>query len=271
MRWGDCNNKLFEEIKILSKGTCIIPLGALEQHGQHLPLRTDMSLAAAVADRIAEKETVMVFEDFYFAQLSESMASIGTIIIDNELLLKLLENICDEIARHGFNKIILISGHFGNIDFIRFFTQTMLRKQKKYVIYLMHCVKINLPIKENKDINSGGHAGIGETSIMMNYKPALIRMQDIDEEKICSGNELDSIFERFSRDELYSPIWWKAKRPWAYSGPEEGIHYSNKEHGEICIDEAVKRGVEIIKIIKNDEKALEFLTKFYEKYNEGRQ
>ena len=86
-------------------GVCILPFGVLEKHGDHLPLGTDALTAHAIAVRAAEQEPALVFPLFYFGMNTHAKCEPGAIAIRFDLLLQLLESVCDEISRNGFDKI----------------------------------------------------------------------------------------------------------------------------------------------------------------------
>ena len=85
---------------------CFIPIGCLEKHGNHLPLGTDILTARTVAARAAEIEDVMIFPYLPFGIVSEVKHKLGTIALSSQLQYDMLEELCDEIARNGFTKIL---------------------------------------------------------------------------------------------------------------------------------------------------------------------
>ena len=74
-------------------GVCVVAMGVLERHSEHLPLGTDYLVGHAIACRAAEKEPAVVFPPFYFGQIYEARCFPGTVTIKPALLLELLANV----------------------------------------------------------------------------------------------------------------------------------------------------------------------------------
>jgi hypothetical protein len=111
----------FAQAVELSGSVCILPIGILEKHGPHLPLGTDMMDAREVALRAAKQEYSIVFPEYYFGQIYEAKHQPGTIAYSAELVWNLLQETCDELARNGLKKIIIVNGHGGNRFFLNYF------------------------------------------------------------------------------------------------------------------------------------------------------
>ena len=99
----------------IAKNTCVISMGVLEKHGPHLPLATDMICAQELAEKAADIEPAIVFPTMPFGQNNEVRHFKGTIAISTGLMLNLLEEVCDNIGRSGFEKIVLFNIHGGTI------------------------------------------------------------------------------------------------------------------------------------------------------------
>jgi len=110
-QWENLNSLDFRKEVIASKRVCILPVGVIERHGDHLPLGTDTFCAHKIACLAAEIEKAVVFPFYYFAQVLEAKANPGAISLPSGFALQLLEHVCDEIGRNGFKKIIFLNGH----------------------------------------------------------------------------------------------------------------------------------------------------------------
>lgn len=92
----------------------LVPIGSTEQHGPHLPLGTDILLAEALAERIAEKTGALVFPSINFG-LSFSWRDIpGTVSISNELFANILRETVKSLERSGVKCVVFINGHDSN-------------------------------------------------------------------------------------------------------------------------------------------------------------
>ena len=121
MFWEQLTVDEFNESKEKTKGVCVIPLGCMEKHGNHLPLGTDVYIAREVARRAAEVEEVMIFPYYPIGVVAEVRHKQGTVAVPSQLQYDMLEAICEELSRNGYNKIILGNGHGGNSTFLRYF------------------------------------------------------------------------------------------------------------------------------------------------------
>ncbi|SRR5258706_8375843 len=68
--------------------------------------------------RVAALEPVIEFPDYIFTQIPEARHLPGTIGIDGDLMIKLLDNVCREIARNGCKKVVLLNAHGGNFGLV---------------------------------------------------------------------------------------------------------------------------------------------------------
>ncbi|MBQ8764981.1 MAG: creatininase family protein [Clostridia bacterium] len=80
MLWENLREEEFENAIKESKGLCILPVGCLEKHGQHLPVGTDVIHITEIAKRAAEIETAMVFPTMYFGEKTGAGEFKGTVI-----------------------------------------------------------------------------------------------------------------------------------------------------------------------------------------------
>ena len=121
MKWAELREEEFDDAVKKTGGVCVIPVGCYEMHGQHLPVRTDVFEAEAICFAAAEMEPICVFPAFEFGDSSPLVRWSGAVRLEPKLMLRVLENYCTEIARHGFNKIVLVNFHGGNVPFLEYF------------------------------------------------------------------------------------------------------------------------------------------------------
>ena len=92
----------------------LLPVGALEQHGPHLPLVTDTVLAEGVARRIAERSGGFLLPSITFGEAWSAEGWAGTISVSAETLAASLTDVGRGLARGGFAGLVTVNGHFGN-------------------------------------------------------------------------------------------------------------------------------------------------------------
>jgi creatinine amidohydrolase len=240
-----------------SESTCLLPLGILEKHGPHLPLGTDLLDCREVSLRAAAQEYTLVFPPYYVGQIFEAKHQPGTVAYSARLMVDLLQETCDELARNGIKKIILVNGHGGNEHFLRFFCQSQLAGKKDYAVYLFDPPDIseNEKVKKLRRTTLDGHAGETETSTIMAHRPDLAHIERAGQQ---SGEDLKRLA---GLKYAYTGIWWYASQPHHYRGDGS---YGNKEEGETILNLEAGCLAEMIRSVKKDSVTLELQNEFYE-------
>src|SRR5512142_1625010 len=178
MRWEELTGDLFPQAVKEAEGVCLLPLSCIERHGHHLPLGTDMYIGRELCNRAAELEPAIVFPDFIFTQILEARHVPGTIGIEPELIIRLLENACREIARNGLKKIVIVNAHGGNDHLIHYFAQIQLASPRDYVVYVAgpsYTPEEEETVRVQWETTVDGHAGEEETSAILAIHPELVR------------------------------------------------------------------------------------------------
>ena len=257
IKYEELTSPEFIEAVIQSDSTCLIPIGVLEKHGPHLPLGTDLIDVREIALRAAKQEYTIVYPEYYFSQIYEAKHQPGTIAYSSQLILTVLQETCQELARNGLKKIILVNGHGGNNHFLHFFCQAQLESNKNYSVILFcpeNDPEVSKKIDNLRQTKTGGHAGEIETSMMLFHRPDLVH---IERGKNQSGQDLNRLN---SIPYSYTGIWWYAKYPNHYAG--DGSQ-ANKEIGELIINSRVNQLVSLIKAIKADKNIQELQSRFF--------
>ncbi len=130
VRYEELTAPEFVQAAARAGGVCVVPIGILEKHGPHLPLGTDLINIRETVLRAAAREYCVVFPQYYFGQINEARHQPGTVAYSTDLIWKMLQETCDELARNGFTKIVLANGHGGNNAFLTFFCQSQLAGRK---------------------------------------------------------------------------------------------------------------------------------------------
>ena len=260
MLWEELNAKQFPESIRDSGSLCLLPLGVLEKHGNHLPLGTDMYTGQAVCKKAAEIETSIVFPYYFLGQISEARHYSGTISASHRLIMDALLEMCDEIHRNGFKKIIIVSSHGGNSYFLPFFAQEMPRLNRDYSLYtyfLGHVKEEQRRIIRDfaKTTDLGSHAGLTETSVMMHLRPDLV---DLGVQAPQEGRSLERLAGLRDKN-VFTGFNWYAQYPCHIAGDPSP---ASAELGRIIFDMMCENLVEIIREIKADETSEKMIKEF---------
>lgn len=227
---------------------CVIAMGVVEKHGDHLPLGTDFLNGHKIACLAAEKEPAVVFPPFYFGQIYEARCFPGTITVKPTLLMELVEGVFDEIGRNGFRKIVIYNAHGGNEHFLPFLMQCCLWHEKHYSVYLPKPLlsarrrKIWEDICETKE---HGHACECETSISFANHPELVRMDHVSNAPSTALRRMDKLPPTFAA------IQWYSNYPEHYAGDARA---ASKEKGGRLRQLLVDSLAEYISAVKADQR-----------------
>jgi creatinine amidohydrolase len=107
-----------EAAELLARGpVALLPLGAIESHGDHLPLATDNVLAEGVAARVAARvPDSVVLPTVSYGQVWSTSAYAGTISLSLETMTGLLAEIGASLHAQGVRVLAFVNGHMGNLD-----------------------------------------------------------------------------------------------------------------------------------------------------------
>ena len=245
MLWENLRQEQFADAVRETEGLCIMPIGCFEMHGQHLPSATDCFEAEAVAKMASELESACVFPTFRFGDVTGLVNYRGAICLQPKLMLDLLENLCSEISRNGFKKILITNHHGGNVPLLSFFERSLFYTKKDYTVLvrnddygvstkllgerllkegsglypellpedervLIHIYENNVP---------DGHGGVNETSLMLALRPETVAMDRIHAVDGYSNGKADKLKDAGM---YQAGSIWAANHPFNYSGDAEG-------------------------------------------------
>jgi len=241
-----------------SEGVCLVPLGVIEKHGQHLPLGTDVYTAREICRRAAAREYCIIYPYFFMGQIFEAQNQPGTIAYSPELLYQLLDETCKEISRNGIKKIILVNGHGGNNAWLQYFCQVQLATPRDYAVYAVTpsvSQDVQRKITELRKTATGGHADEVETGTMMAVRPDLVKIERATAESGANRNQLQHL-----PSSLFTGIGWYAQYPNHYAGDGKD---ANATIGELAIDGRSQTLSEIIKAVKDDQATIRLQNVFF--------
>jgi creatinine amidohydrolase len=260
MRWEELTGDQFPQMVEKAEGVCLLPLSVIERHGHHLPLGTDMYIGRELCRRTAELEPAIIFPDVIFTQILEARHVPGTIALDGNLLVPLLENIIREIARNGLKKIVIVNAHGGNDSLIYYLTQLQLDTPRDYVLYVARPPLLAADEAKVKGLWSSmvdGHAGEQETSAIMAIRPDLVRHdvlksdgEGMPQDRLKALNDMG----------VRTGIWWYADHPTHYRGDGSP---ATAEKGDQLLSAYARTLAQAVKLIKQDSESLRLQNEFY--------
>ncbi|MDQ0727598.1 creatininase family protein [Microbacterium sp. W4I20] len=156
----------------------IVPIGATEQHGPHLELRTDIAIATELARRIdhALGERSILCPPMAYGLSEHHLGFAGTLTLRPATLLAFLRDVCESLLANGITRVVVVNGHGGNTDATRLAAREIGRDLGCSVAHLMWGQVIgDLTSAYFEPGHRYHHACEIETSLAMVCDPALVR------------------------------------------------------------------------------------------------
>ena len=161
----------------------VLPCGAIEQHGPHLPCSVDSVIASGVMGRALEKlpESVPAFAmaPIIYGKSEEHLHFPGTMTLTGTTLLATVTEIGESVYRAGFRKLLLANGHGGQPQVLEMAARELRLRHGDFVV-VPHGVS-RLPNASGRQISErerklAMHAGHSETALMLALAPETVRM-----------------------------------------------------------------------------------------------
>ncbi len=159
----------------------ILPVGAIEQHGPHLPLGVDAAIAAAVVDHAVAKMAAdlpaVVLPQMPLGYSREHGDFAGTLSLSAETLAAVWRETGAGLARTGIRKLVLLNGHGGNPPVMDIVARD-LRAAHDMMVVVVSWFALGLPdgLFSAGEVEHGIHGGAVETSAMLYLQPDLVQM-----------------------------------------------------------------------------------------------
>jgi creatinine amidohydrolase len=170
----------------------LLPVGATEQHGPHLPLGTDALLASAVAKGVAGRCAGLVAPVLAYGYKSQPKCGggqhfDGTTSLDAATLIAQVHDTVREFARHGVKKLVVVNGHYENQWFLIEGIDLAMREVGSAGIEIMRleywdfftAPTLARVFPDGFPGYALEHAAVIETSMMLHYHPDLVRLDRI--------------------------------------------------------------------------------------------
>ncbi|MHA6532097.1 creatininase family protein [Paenibacillus sp. BAC0078] len=167
-----------QEIRELPKEEVLIvlPVGAIEQHGAHMPVYTDTLLGEALLaeafEHLPDDAQIWLIPSFSYGKSTEHTEYPGTLTLSAQTMMMLLQDIGASLARSGFTKLLLFNTHGGNADLLGMMAREI-RISTGLAVYRLDpgAVRYSESFTDDDEKKSGIHAGDVETSLLMAVCP----------------------------------------------------------------------------------------------------
>jgi len=162
----------------------IQPVGAIEQHGPHLPIIVDSAIAVSVLGKALAKldPTVPAYAlpPLYYGKSNEHWHFPGTITLSAQTLLAVLVEMAESIYRSGFRKLVLLNAHGGQPQVMEIASRDIHQKYEDFLVFPLFTWRVPHIAKEllsPKELEFGIHAGDAETSLLLSILPEQVKME----------------------------------------------------------------------------------------------
>ncbi|MCX6638927.1 MAG: creatininase family protein [bacterium] len=167
------------------KRVVLLPLGSVEEHGDHLPLNTDSIQPEFVAEEVSRRTGCLIAPPLRYGLCEAARNFPGTISIEFDTLRFIVRDILTEFIRQGFNRLLVMSGHAGSMHMaaLRLAAREVIQqhrddpKESIPRIMVLSDYDFAYLLKGKGFDDRDGHAGTIETSRVMAIRPDLIKKQ----------------------------------------------------------------------------------------------
>ena len=167
---------------LLDEGSVVMqPVGAVEQHGLHLPMSTDLLIAdaaaRAVVERCGDDLDLWCLPPLAYSKSDEHAWSAGTVWLSAATMLAVLDDIGRCVATTPARRLVFLNGHGGNTALLAVANRE-LRRRHGLLTFLLHPFvppDHGGPSTES-ELGMGIHAGLHETAVVLHLRPDLVDM-----------------------------------------------------------------------------------------------
>lgn len=232
----------------------IVPTAAMEEHGHHLPLDTDIVLGETIALRAARQaeQQVLVMPPLWVGYEAHHMDFPGTIDVDWDIFVRYALCVTSSLVRHGFRKIMILNSHGSNRPLIEIVARdTVVRHPEAMCVALSwwELQDAQRAFAEVRESIVTSHGGELETSVYLAVDEARVQMElaqrDLDDGMSphfwsdLMGQRPDPSYKNSVK---YMESWSAFSRTGVRGDPTK----ATKRKGEVVLEAAVNELVELL-------------------------
>ena len=177
--WADLTAAEFRALDV-ARTIAVLPVGAIEQHGPHLPVSVDRDIVEEIVARSAlllGDLPVLFLPTMPIGKSNEHISFPGTLTLSAETLMRLWMEIGASVARAGVRKLVFFNGHGGNTAAMDIVARDL---RARHGMLTASCSWFGLfdstDLFDKRELVHGIHAGEGETSVMLAARGHLVDM-----------------------------------------------------------------------------------------------
>ncbi|MBI3732643.1 MAG: creatininase family protein, partial [Chloroflexi bacterium] len=231
----------------------LIPVGAIEDHGRHLPLNTDNIIVEAVCFETARRSAgeVLSLPVIPVGLNEHHMDFPGTLSAEMDLLLKYVAQCAISLTRHGFTHVMIVNGHGSNASVCELAARKAVLASGAIVgamagnAAVSDALVSDLIARHRRSAPGGiGHACEYETAMMLHLRPDLVQMDKAVKE---TGQMVTPYFNWGDHPQASAYSWMDWWSRFSDSGVAGDPTAATAEFGALMFDETCRRMVEVLR------------------------
>ncbi|MCP3029911.1 creatininase family protein [Halobacillus sp. A1] len=173
-----------KQVKELDKedALVVLPIGAIEQHGPHMPVYTDTligeGLLAQTFEHFTNEQNIWMLPPLPYGKSTEHLGMTGTMTLSASTLQAVVSDIAESVKESGFRRLVLFNSHGGNHDLLNMVSREI-RIQTGLMVFRLNSSEghgLDGVVSE-KEKKFGIHGGEVETSMVLDFKPDWVDMK----------------------------------------------------------------------------------------------
>ena len=248
--WSDWTSEAFSRLD-RSRLIAVLPVGATEQHGPHLPMSTDTAtidgMVRASLPHLPDDLPVLFLPTVAYGKSNEHSRYPGTLTVSAATLIAMWTDIGDCVARAGVRKLVLYNSHGGQMSVMDIVARD-LREKHGMMVVAANWYTLGLPqgMFDDHEMRHGIHAGDLESSIMLSLTPDHVRREHF--------RKFGSLTEDLARENRFLSITPSGKLGWQTqdlnpAGAAGDATRATADKGAAVLDHVGRRFVELLQEI----------------------
>jgi creatinine amidohydrolase len=244
--WRDLSSPRFDALP--PETIAVLPIGAIEQHGPHLPVWVDSCINELLLDRalaaLPEAASVLAMPLQAVGKSNEHDGFAGTLSLSHATLVALLIELGESAHRAGIRRLVLLNSHGGQPQILDIVARE-LRIRHAMLVVNAAWFDMGMPdtLFSDEECRHGIHGGEVETSLMLHLRPDLVDMAQA-RNFVSLGQEMEADFELLTPEGRFG-FGWQAQdlNPWGVCGNAAA---ADAERGAVLAGHLVRTFVDLI-------------------------
>lgn len=237
LTWPEMNDAISQQ-KVI-----ILPTGATEQHGRHLPLDVDVLLTESVCLEVGRRaaDRVLILPPIAYGLNRHHIDFPGTIHIEPEIFIAFCLNITKSVAYHGFEKILIVNGHGSNSPLVDLVARKTVLETNSLCAAVSYAALSRDAFAEVRDTAVSAHADERETSLYLHLDPEGVQMDQAGADNDVMGSHLSSD-STSNYSVRFSDYWGR----WTTLGVHGDATTATAEKGAVIFEASVTGLIEVV-------------------------